>query len=81
MDQDRLRYDVWTNVALQQEDEAYLGIPNWRGRPNNPLKDTKEWFRKFYAQEKENIAGGRFKSEQNRQWNEAINSGAYASRL
>lgn len=81
MDQERLRYDVWTNVALQQEDEAYLGIPNFYGRPNNPYKNIKEFFKIHFAKEKEAIAGGRFKSEQNRLWNETINDGTYMSRL
>lgn len=81
MDQDRLRYDVWTNFALQQEDEAYLGIPNLLGRPNNPHKRTKAFFSKQYAQEKEAIRTGRFKNEQQRQWNEAINNDTYWTNL
>ena len=81
MDQDRLRYDVWTNFALQQEDEAYLGIPNYLGKPNNPYKDTKNFYKLHYDKENEKIRNGRFKNEQNRQWNESIIKGTYKTKL
>lgn len=81
MDQDRLRYDVWTNFALQQEDEAYLGIPNYLGKPNNPFKDTKNFYKLHYDKENEKIRNGKFKNEQNRQWNESIIKGTYKTKL
>lgn len=81
MDQDRLRYDVWTNLALQQEDEAYLGIINFFGRPNNPYKFSKNFFKLHNDKQREAISKGKFKSEQNRLWNEAINNGTYFSKL
>ena len=81
MDQDRLRYDVWTNFALQQEDEAYLGIPNFLGRPNNPYKNTKNFFKNLYDKEQESYKTYKFKSQQNKVWNETIQKGTYMSKL
>jgi hypothetical protein len=81
MDQERLRYDVWTNVALQQEDEAYLGIFNFYGKPNNPYKNTKNFFKLLHDKEREATRNGKFKSESHRQWNDAIDNSTYISRL
>ena len=81
MDQERLRYDVWTNFALQQEDEAYLGIMNYYGRPNNPYKNAKIDYANVMEKQREETKNIKFKSEQNRLWNESLIEGTYAARI
>jgi len=68
-------------MALQQEDIAYLGIPSYYGKPNNPYKNTKNFFKLFYDKQAEDIKNGRFKNEQNRIWNDVIANGTYMKKL
>lgn len=80
-DEDRLRYDVWANYALTQDDEASLGIPNFAGLPNNPYNNVKAFFAKMYAAEKEAYKTTKFKIPQHKLWAEAIAKGTYMAKI
>jgi len=80
-DQDRLRYDVWANYALTQDDEASLGIPNYGGQPNNPYYATLGFFKSYYEKEKEWYKTNKFKIPQHKQVAESLIEKTYQSQI
>jgi len=80
-DEDRLRHDVWANYALTQEDEAYLGIPNFGGQPNNAYYSTMSYFKDYYAKQKQWYRTNKFKISQHQQVAEAIADGTYQAKI